>query len=131
MDHDPARYDQYLEVPDQGLVSEIPAVQPNAILIGQVVAAADLPQTREPGPFAQVMRDLRATEVLVLLTAGSIGVLAAELQTRSNPAGAAHISGRIGDPQTRTHSRRGWNMATRAFELRAPRHWLRLKTPRR
>jgi hypothetical protein len=35
-----------------------------------------------------------------LLAPGSIGVLAAELNTGSNPAGAAHVLRRIGDPQT-------------------------------
>jgi HEAT repeat protein len=42
----------------------------------------------------------RAAEILVLLAPGSIGVLAAELHTGSTPAGAAHVVGRIGDPQT-------------------------------
>jgi HEAT repeat protein len=42
----------------------------------------------------------RAAEILVLLAPGSIGVLAAEVHTGSNPAGAAHVLGRIGDSQT-------------------------------
>jgi hypothetical protein len=41
----------------------------------------------------------RAAEILVLPAPGSIGVLAVEVHTGSDPAGAAHVLVRIGDPQ--------------------------------
>jgi HEAT repeat protein len=42
----------------------------------------------------------RAAEMLVRLAPESIAALAAELHTGPNPAGAAYVLGRIGDPQT-------------------------------
>jgi hypothetical protein len=72
----------------------------------------------------------RAADILVLLAPGSIGVLAAELHKGSNPAGAAHVLGRIGDPQTPALAKR-WSMATGAFGPKAPPHWLGFKTPQR
>jgi HEAT repeat protein len=51
------------------------------------------------GDEREVVAD-RAAEMLVRLAPASIEALVAELHRGSNPAGAVHVLGRIGDPQT-------------------------------